>query len=110
MVAYPRAAIFGLLNVVFRPAGGIIGDMIYRRTGGSVVAKKLWLIFLGLAMGGMCIFIGILDSQKQSTMVGLVVCMAFFMEAANGANFAVLPHTFPYANGMPIQPFEGNTY
>lgn len=50
-------------------------------------------------MGVFCIIIGVLDSHNQATMVGLVVGLAFFMDAANGANFAVVPHIFPAANG-----------
>ena len=108
---------FGLLNVFFRPAGGIVAgetihpdparsqgltptDIIYRLTKGSVQAKKTWLIFLGVVMGALCICIGMLDSHHQPTMVGLVAFMAFFMDAANGANFAVVPHAFPHANGI----------
>jgi len=94
------AAMFGLLNVFFRPAGGIIADLIYRATKGSVVAKKYWLIFLGVVMGCLCVCIGFVNSHNQPTMVGLVACMAFFMDAANGANFAVVPHAFPHANGI----------
>jgi len=90
---------FGLVNVLFRPAGGIIADIIYRATKGSVLAKKYWLIFVCLMMGCLCILIGLLDSKDHATMVGLVVFMAFFMDAANGANFAVVPHVFPHANG-----------
>jgi NNP family nitrate/nitrite transporter-like MFS transporter len=33
-------------------------------------------------------------------MIGLVVLMAFFHEAGNGANFALLPHVYPHANGV----------
>jgi len=92
---------FGLVNVFFRPAGGIIADIIYRATKGSVVAKKFWLIFVGVSMGCLCVVIGFLDTKVHATMVGLVVFMAFFMDAANGANFAVVPHAFPHANGKP---------
>lgn len=94
------AAMFGLVNVFFRPAGGIIADIIYRATKGSVVAKKFWLIFVGVSMGCLCVVIGFLDTKSHATMVGLVVFMAFFMDAANGANFAVVPHAFPHANGI----------
>lgn len=89
---------FGLLNVFFRPAGGVIGDLIYRYTS-SVWAKKLWITFLGVAMGAFEIAIGLSDPKDMATMIGLVAGLAFFMDAANGANFAVVPHVFPHANG-----------
>ncbi|CCX12218.1 major facilitator superfamily domain-containing protein [Pyronema domesticum] len=86
------AAMFGLLNVFFH--------IIYRATKGSVAAKKFWLLFLGVAMGGMCLCIGLLNPHDHATMIGLIACMAFFMDGANGANFAVVPHVFPSANGI----------
>jgi NNP family nitrate/nitrite transporter-like MFS transporter len=95
---------FGLLNVLFRPAGGYISDFLYRRTG-SVWVKKLWLHFLGVVMGCMCLCIGLLDTHDLATMIGLVACMAFFMQAGNGAIFSVVPHIHPFANGMwPFSP------
>ena len=95
------AAMFGLLNVLFRPAGGMIGDLIYRKTS-SVWAKKLWITFLGVVMGAFELAIGLADPREMATMFGLVAGLAFFMDASNGANFAVVPHVFPHANGMSI--------
>jgi len=94
------AAMFGLLNVVFRPAGGILSDLIYRRTSHSVSAKKFWLVFLGVGQGTMCLAIGLLNTHTQATMFGLVAGLALFMDASNGANFAIVPHVFPHANGI----------
>lgn len=93
------AAMFGLLNVVFRPVGGFIGDMIYRCTG-TVWSKKILLSFLGLAMGAFELAIGFSNPKSEATMFGLIAGMAFFLEACNGANFAVVPHVHPYANGV----------
>lgn len=92
------AAMFGLLNVLFRPLGGIISDLIYKRTE-SVWAKKMWLIFLGVAAGAHLIAIGLSNPKTEATMFGLFVGLAVFMEAANGANFSLVPHVFPAANG-----------
>lgn len=93
------AAMFGLLNVVFRPIGGLFADYIYRKTG-SVWAKKIWLHSLAICAGGFQIAIGLKNSHSHSTMFGLVAGMAFFLEAANGALFALVPHIHPYANGI----------
>lgn len=93
------AAMFGLLNVVFRPLGGFVSDILYRRTK-SVWAKKAWLHFLSLIAGAFLIAIGVLDSHDQSTMFGLVAGFAFFLEAANGANFSMVPHIWPQNNGV----------
>jgi NNP family nitrate/nitrite transporter-like MFS transporter len=39
----------GLLNLVTRPAGGYIGDVVYRHYGTK--GKKIWTLFCGLIMG-----------------------------------------------------------
>lgn len=93
------AAMFGLLNVVFRPAGGMMADLLYRKSD-SVWSKKIWLHSLGIVCGAFQIAIGVLDSRDHSTMFGLVAGMAFFLEAGNGANFATVPHIHPHANGI----------
>lgn len=93
------AAMFGLLNVAFRPMGGLFSDFLYNKTH-SVLCKKIWLHALGLITGGFLLAIGLIDSRDQSTMFGLVAGMAFFMEAGNGANFSLVPHVHPYANGI----------
>lgn len=99
------AAMFGLLNVVFRPMGGLVADWLYRKTG-SVWAKKIWLVFLAVVTGVFLIVIGVLDPKDQSTLFGLIAGMAFFLEAGNGANFAYVPHVHPQANGV-VSGFTG---
>ncbi|KAF1808024.1 hypothetical protein P152DRAFT_469221 [Eremomyces bilateralis CBS 781.70] len=37
------AAMFGLLNVAFRPAGGVVADLLYKYTDGNLWAKKMWV-------------------------------------------------------------------
>ncbi|PMD39984.1 nitrate transporter [Hyaloscypha variabilis F] len=93
------AAMFGLLNVVFRPIGGFVADFLYKKTG-SVWSKKIWLHSLAVICGAFQIAIGVLNSKSHSTMFGLVAGMAFFLEAGNGANFALVPHVHPFANGI----------
>ncbi|KAL7271946.1 hypothetical protein RUND412_005266 [Rhizina undulata] len=93
------AAMFGILNIVCRPAGGIISDMLYRKTN-SVWVKKHWLIFLGTVQGAIFIIIGLLNPHHEGLMFGLFALVAVFMEGANGANFAIVPHVHPFANGI----------
>ncbi|KAJ6120701.1 hypothetical protein N7523_004981 [Penicillium sp. IBT 18751x] len=93
------AAMFGLLNIICRPAGGFIADILYRSTG-TVWSKKLLMTSLGLLMGAFQLAIGLSDPRDESTMFGLIAGLAFFLEASNGANFAVVPHVHPYANGI----------
>ncbi|EXJ72522.1 MFS transporter, NNP family, nitrate/nitrite transporter [Cladophialophora psammophila CBS 110553] len=93
------AAMFGLLNVVYRPAGGIFADLLFKRFH-NVWVKKIWIHTLGIVTGVFLIAIGILDPHDTSTMFGLIAGMAFFLEAGNGANFALVPHVSPHANGV----------
>ncbi|KAL9610904.1 MAG: hypothetical protein Q9167_004414 [Letrouitia subvulpina] len=92
------AAMFGLLNVVFRPLGGVISDLIYPHAG--LWGKKAWIHFVGIITGAFLIAIGLTDAHTKSTMFGLVAGMAFFLEAGNGANFGLVPHVHPFANGI----------
>ena len=99
------AAMFGLLNVLTRPLGGFISDLLFRHTK-SVWAKKVWLIFLAVVTGSFMLAVGFSDPKDEATMFGLFVGMAFFLEAANGANFSVVPHVYPAANGEPPYPYS----
>ncbi|KAI4261598.1 MAG: hypothetical protein L6R42_003206, partial [Xanthoria sp. 1 TBL-2021] len=91
------AAMFGLLNVVFRPAGGILADVIYRNTA-SLWGKKILIHSFGIMLGVFLILIGIDDPRSKSMMFGLMTGLAFFDEAANGACFALVPHVRPTSN------------
>ncbi|ESZ98328.1 hypothetical protein SBOR_1321 [Sclerotinia borealis F-4128] len=93
------AAMFGLLNVVFRPLGGILSDLLYRKTE-SVWAKKIWLHILAIFTGAFLIAIGFTDPRNHAKMFGLVAGMGLFLEAGNGANFSLVPHIHPSANGI----------
>ena len=96
------AAMFGFLNAIFRPAGGILSDTVYRFTK-SLWAKKMVVHFFGLMTGAFLLLIGLLDSSTQSVMVGLMTGLAFFEEAGNGSTFALVPHVHPTANGKRVQ-------
>jgi NNP family nitrate/nitrite transporter-like MFS transporter len=96
------ASMFGLLNVVTRPLGGILSDLIYKYTH-SLWAKKFWIHFTGVTTGIFLISIGITNPHHTQTMFGLIAGMAFFHEAGNGANFSLVPHVHPFANGKSSQ-------
>ena len=92
------AAMFGMLNAVFRPAGGIFSDVIYRYSQ-SLWAKKILIHGLGTIMGIFLLIIGLDDPHTKPLMFGLVTGLAFFLEAANGASFSLVPHVHPTSNG-----------
>ncbi|KAL1595610.1 hypothetical protein SLS59_008248 [Nothophoma quercina] len=100
------AAMFGLLNGVARPLGGYVSDLAYRKSGDSVWAKKIVLHTYGLLTGIFLIIIGVLNSKDSSTMMGLVGAMAVFLEGGNGADFGLVPHVHPHANGV-VSGFTG---
>lgn len=92
------AAMFGLLNVVCRPAGGILSDLIYRRS--NVWGKKYLIHVFAIITGAFLIAIGTTDPKSHASMFGLIAAMAFFLEAGNGAIFGLVPHVHPHANGI----------
>ena len=92
------AAMFGLLNAVFRPMGGMISDVVYRLTG-SLWAKKMLVHSLAIVMGVFMLVIGFLDPHDKAMMMGLVTGLAFFEEAGNGSVFSLVPHVHPTSNG-----------
>jgi len=100
------AAMFGLLNGVARPLGGYISDFAYRHTGDSVWAKKIVLHTYQIITGVFLIVIGVLNPKDVSTMMGLVGGLAVFLEGANGADFGLVPHIHPHANGV-VSGFTG---
>lgn len=93
------AAMYGLLNAVFRPMGGGLSDLTYRLTC-SLWAKKFLMHALAIIMGVFMIVIGFLNPHSKATMVGLMTGLAFSEEAGNGVVFALLPHVHPTFNGM----------
>ncbi|KAL6714789.1 hypothetical protein ACLMJK_007049 [Lecanora helva] len=93
------AAMFGILNAIFRPAGGVISDTVYRFTK-SLWVKKIIIHSFGLIMGVFLILLGLFDPHQLGMAVGLVTGLAFFEEAGNGAVFALVPHVHPTNNGI----------
>ncbi|MCJ1482455.1 hypothetical protein MMC06_002620 [Schaereria dolodes] len=92
------AAMFGLLNVAFRPMGGIVSDYIYSKS--NIWGKKYLVHFCAIVTGAFLIAIGLTNSHEKSTMFGLIAGMALFLEAGNGANYSLVPHVHPQANGI----------
>lgn len=105
------AAMFGFLNFVTRPLGGVVADLLYNFSGrGSTTTslwlKKGWMHACGILTGILLIILGKTDSHDLTTFNGLMALMAIFLEAGNGANFALVPHVHPHANGV-VSGFAG---
>jgi NNP family nitrate/nitrite transporter-like MFS transporter len=100
------AAMFGLMNVVWRPLGGLVGDIAYNYTN-SVWSKKILLHTYGVGTGAMMLLVGLLNPKDISVMVPLVgVVLMFFLAGANGLTFSLVPHVHPQANGV-VSGFTG---
>ncbi|KAJ7216158.1 nitrate/nitrite porter [Mycena rebaudengoi] len=99
-------SIFGFLNLITRPFGGYLGDIVYRKYGTK--GKKLLTLFCGLVMGGSCLAGGLyLQSNHAAphlpalaTLMGVFGVAAIFSEIGNGANFSLVPHCNSYNNGV----------
>jgi MFS transporter, NNP family, nitrate/nitrite transporter len=94
------AAIFGFLDFATRPLGGIVSDLLYKYSGHNLWLKKGWIVTCGLVAGILLIIIGCLNPHDEPTMFGLIALTAVFLQAGNGANFALVPHVHPSANGI----------
>lgn len=99
------ASISGFLNFAARPLGGAVADVLYNWFGRKLWLKKAWITCCGVTAGALLIAIGRVNPSEQKgqsvgTMVGLVSVAAMFLEAGSGANFALVPHVHPSANGI----------
>lgn len=116
------AAMFGLLNVVTRPAGGIIADIVYRMVGPKhgIASKKCkcssertmkdfadlpysladLYAFLCAMQGVMAIWVGFLNPSNAVVMVLGIALIAIPMDAANGVCYSLVPHINPQINGV----------
>lgn len=83
-----------------RPLGGVIADLLYTHVSPNLWLKHAWISFVGITSGAFLIAIGLVNPHHEATMFGLIAGMAFFLEAGNGANFALVPHVHPHANGV----------
>ncbi|GAA6002789.1 hypothetical protein JCM10207_007682 [Rhodosporidiobolus poonsookiae] len=95
-------ALFGLLNLVARPFGGIMGDVYYRHFGErrGLLAKKFWIAILCSLGGVLALLVGLLDLDAPASLIGLISVLAIFIEAGNGATYALLPHVNSHINGL----------
>lgn len=94
------AAMFGFLNLASRPLGGAVSDLMYNLGGRNLWLKKGWVTACGLLSGAVLLLVGRLDPRDQPTMYGLVALAGIFLQAGNGANFSLVPHVHPFANGI----------
>lgn len=93
------AAVFGLFNVVSRPLGGILSDVIGTKIG--MRGRIAWLFFVQMSGAVLCVIMGIKPVETSLTNTIIVVCFfSFFIEAACGAAYGVVPFISHRALGI----------
>lgn len=100
------AAMFGLMNVVFRPLGGVVSDIAYKYTG-SVWSKKILIHVYLLCTGAVLVALGVSNPTGLYSIVLVIgLALAFCLEGANGLIFSLVPHVHPSSNGV-VSGFTG---
>ncbi|GAA5846592.1 hypothetical protein JCM5353_008714 [Sporobolomyces roseus] len=96
------SAMFGLLNVVARPFGGIMADVFYRRLDErrGLLAKKFWMSGICILGGVLALLTGLLNPTSPPSFIALISVLAFVVEAGNGACYALVPHVNPHIAGL----------
>lgn len=90
------AASFGLANIISRPGGGWLSDLVASRYG---MRGRLWALWLTQSIGGLlCVLLGRMGSLSSSVVVMLL--FSFFVQAACGLTFGVVPFVSRRALGL----------
>ncbi|CAD5173216.1 unnamed protein product [Musa acuminata subsp. malaccensis] len=90
------AASFGLANIISRPGGGLLSDWMSRRYG---MRGRLWGLWVVQIVGGvLCIVLGRMNNLSASIIV--MVLFSFFVQAACGLTFGVVPFVSRRSLGM----------
>ncbi|KAM7512478.1 hypothetical protein LguiB_011353 [Lonicera macranthoides] len=90
------AASFGLANIVSRPAGGVVSDVMGRRFG---MRGRLWSLWLVQTVAGLlCLWLGQVNSLWGSIVV--MCCFSFFVQGASGLTFGVVPFVSKRSMGV----------
>lgn len=87
------ASVFAVMNLVSRPAGGLISDLTRSRR------RWLALLLAGLAIGYLAMAT-LSGAWPLAAAIGLVLVTSLFAQAGNGAVFALVPLIRPKAAGQ----------
>jgi NNP family nitrate/nitrite transporter-like MFS transporter len=94
------AALFGLMNLITRPFGGILSDILYRAFGSGTTGMRGRLLNIVICLLWEGAFLSIMAKQKNlGVTIFLLVLFAVGGQMGNGAVFAVVPYVQPSATG-----------
>ncbi|KAJ3675802.1 hypothetical protein LUZ60_004844 [Juncus effusus] len=99
-IAGVLASCFGMMNVISRPIGGMASDMISDSFG---IRGRLWALWLVQSVGAvMCLLLGRMSHGGASLgpTVLVMVMFAFFVQAASGLTYGVVPFVSKRALGV----------
>ncbi|CAN0893149.1 High affinity nitrate transporter 2.5 [Linum grandiflorum] len=82
------AGSFGFMNLVSRPAGGMLSDKISDEFG---MKGRLWTLWSVQTFGGIvCIILGRVRSSISAS-IAVMLCFSFLCQAACGLTFGIVP-------------------
>ncbi|CAO1613682.1 unnamed protein product [Sympodiomycopsis kandeliae] len=96
------ASLYGLLNLIFPPLGGVLADKLYRTfqpSGYGLRAKVVLMltsnILQGLFLIGLGLYVDRTASPTLSTVLGFIVLIAAFGFIANAGAYSIYGHLRP---------------
>ncbi len=106
LTAGQLGALYGMANIIARPVGGWLADVVFVRHGTR--GKKLLAAGLTACQGILGIALGLYVRQAYNaggvpalgTQIGLIALMAVVSEAGSGACFALVPHCAVRSPGL----------
>ncbi|KAG7284740.1 hypothetical protein NEMBOFW57_009351 [Staphylotrichum longicolle] len=82
-----------------RPLGGVVSDLLYKYSRHNLWFKKGWVVACGLTAGSLLIVLGRVDPRGGGR-VWAGFAGGGVLQAGNGANFSLVPHVHPGADGL----------
>ena len=81
-------AIFGMANLITRPAGGVLSDFVAKKYG---MRGRLWILWIVQSLGGLCSILMYVTRDSLGSTMAVVVFWSIFVPMACGASFGIAP-------------------
>jgi len=97
VIAGTIGGLFGFMNTFARSSGGLVSDMIGKKSG---MRGRLWAYWLCQTLEGVaCIAMGLAYKSLTATVI-LMIVFSFFVQASEGAAYGVVPFVSKRALGV----------